>query len=310
MNSTVPPEIDAASDPCYKLIDMSLMKRLAPWKILGVLTGALVFILSAPPDSVFAGVISQLTPYQSPLGTTIRNRSHVIIHYRISTHRSHAPPQEKVLHIGEVDGYSNSRPLDITFQRGKTLITYRLEPGRHYSFRYNAVGELELFEGSHGRPDAVDLAPYVTTPGEVVIRMLEMAGVNETDTVYDLGCGDGRIIIEAARSFGARGVGIDIVPERISESRAAAQAAGVSDRVEFIQADATQVDISSATVVTVYLVPESMELLRPILESRLNPDTRIISHGYPIPDWESKLTGYAEVDLGSQDVHLIYAYQR
>lgn len=289
---------------------MSLKKRPVPWKTLGSLAGTLIFILGAPPDFVFSGIVFHPPSFQVPLVTTIRNRSHEIIRYRINAHRSQAPPQEKVLHIGDVDEYPDSRPLDITFQRGSTLITYRMEPGRHYSFRYNAAGELELFEGSHGRPDAVDLAPYVTTPGEVVIKMLEMAGVDKTDTVYDLGCGDGRIIIEAARSFGAQGVGIDIVPERISESRAAAQAAGVGDRVEFIQADATRIDISPATVVTIYLVPESMKLLRPILESRLSPGTRIVSHGYPVPGWDSKLTGYTEVDLGNQDVHLIFAYRR
>ena len=303
-------EIDPEQDPCYKLIEMFFRKHGSTFRTLFSLAVTLPFILCPQPDVVFSRGFLRSHPHQASRFTTIRNRSREVIHYKIKVHRGHEKPLEKILPIGAVDSYSDTHPLDITFQRRRTLITYCLEPGQPYSFRYNAFEELELFAGSHGRPDAVDLAPYVKTPMDVVIKMLEMAGVNETDTVYDLGCGDGRIVIEAARSYGARGVGIDIVPERIDESRTAARTAGVENKVEFVQADATQVDISPATVVTIYLVPESMELLRPLLESQLSPGSRVISHGYPIPDWESKLIGYTEVDLGSQDVHLIFAYRR
>lgn len=272
--------------------------------------GILYFFLCFDPHPVHTQENVHTEPHQKPQLTTIRNRSREVIRYHIKAHLSHEKPHEKILPIGAVDSYPGPDPLDITFRRGSTLITYRLEPGRHFSFRYTQEGELELFAGSHGRSDAVDLAPFVITPMEVVAKMLEMAEVNETDRVYDLGCGDGRIIIEAARSFGAKGVGIDIVPERIAESRAAAREAGVETMVEFIQADATRVDLSPATVVTIYLVPESMELLRPQLEIQLRPGSRIISHGYPVPGWETKLIGYKEVDLGNQDLHLIFAYRR
>lgn len=272
--------------------------------------GILFFLLCSDPHPVYAQKNVPTEPPPKPQLTTIRNRSREVIRYLIKAHRSREKAREQFLSIGAVDSYPGTDPLDITFQRGSTLITYRLEPGRHFSFRYTQAGELELFAGSHGRSDAVDLAPFVITPMEVVAKMLEMAGVNETDRVYDLGCGDGRIVIEAARSFGANGVGIDIVPERITESRAAARKAGVEAMVEFIQADATRVDLSPATVVTVYLVPESMELLRPQLETQLRPGSRVISHGYPIPGWETKLTGYTEMDLGNQDLHLIFAYRR
>jgi len=303
-------EIDPEQDPCYKLIEMFSKKHRSLFRTLFSLAVTLPFILYPQPDIAFSRGFLRSHPHQAKQVTTIRNRSREVIHYKIKAHRGLEKPLEKILPIGAVDSYSDPHPLDITFPRGGTLITYRLEPGQPYSFRYNTREELELFAGSHGRPDAVDLAPYVKTPMEVVMKMLEIAGVNETDIVYDLGCGDGRIIIEAARSYGARGVGIDIVPERIAESRTAARKAGVENKVEFIQADATQVDISPATVVTIYLVPESMELLRPILESQLRPGSRIISHGYPVPDWESKLSSYTEVDLGSQDLHSIFAYRR
>jgi SAM-dependent methyltransferase len=124
-----------------------------------------------------------------------------------------------------------------------------------------------------------DLAPYVPTPEDVVERMLTLAEVKAGDVVYDLGCGDGRIPIAAARR-GARGVGIDIDPKRIAESRANAKAAGVTDRVEFRLQDAMTVDVSPATVVTLYLLSSSNARLRPILTRQLKPGARIVSHAF------------------------------
>jgi SAM-dependent methyltransferase len=124
------------------------------------------------------------------------------------------------------------------------------------------------------------LAPYVPTPEEVVDRMLALAEVKSTDVVYDLGCGDGRIPIAAARKYGARGVGIDIVPARIEESRANARAAGVERLVEFRLADVMAADVSPATVVTLYLLSSSNAKLRPILTRQLKPGARIVSHAF------------------------------
>ena len=130
------------------------------------------------------------------------------------------------------------------------------------------------------------LAPYVPTPDDVVIRMLELAGVTASDVVYDLGCGDGRIPIAAAKRFGARGVGIDIDPGRIDESRANAKAAGVESLVEFRVGDVLQADVSPATVVTLYLLTSSNLKLRPILEKQLRPGARIVSHAFSMgPEW-------------------------
>ena len=130
------------------------------------------------------------------------------------------------------------------------------------------------------------LAPYVPTPEDVVDRMLVLAGTTRDDIVYDLGCGDGRIPIAAAKTFGARGVGIDIDPRRIEESRANARAAGVEHLVEFRLGDALAADVSPATVVTLYMLGSGNAALRPILTRQLRPGARIVSHAFSMgPAW-------------------------
>jgi len=129
------------------------------------------------------------------------------------------------------------------------------------------------------------LAPYVPTPQDVVDRMLALAAVTKDDTVYDLGCGDGRIVVTAAKKFGARGVGVDIDPQRIKESEANAKAAGVETLVSFKLQDAMSVDVSPATVVTLYLLSASNMKLRPILTRQLRPGARIVSHAFTMGDW-------------------------
>lgn len=137
-------------------------------------------------------------------------------------------------------------------------------------------------------------APYVATSQRIVRRMLEVAGVSDEDVVYDLGSGDGRIPITAATRYGARGVGIEIDPELIAKSRAKAEAAGVSDRVEFRQKDFFEVNLSDATVVALYLWPEINVKLRPKLLRQLDPGDRIVSHDFRMGDWEPDRT----VDAG------------
>lgn len=126
---------------------------------------------------------------------------------------------------------------------------------------------------------------FVPTPNEVVDKMLELAAVTAKDTVYDLGCGDGRIVITAAQRYGARGVGIDIDPDRIREATAYAARAKVTDRVRFIEDDLFKADISEATVVTLYLLTELNLKLRPKLIKDLRPGTRIVSHAFSMGDW-------------------------
>ena len=129
------------------------------------------------------------------------------------------------------------------------------------------------------------LAPYVPTPDDVVDRMLAFANVGKNDVVYDLGCGDGRIVIAAARKYGARGVGIDIDPDRIAESEANAKRAGVERLVKFRLQDALTADVSDATVVTLYLLSSSNMKLRPLLTRQLKPGSRIVSQSFGMGDW-------------------------
>lgn len=124
------------------------------------------------------------------------------------------------------------------------------------------------------------LAPYIPTPDDVVDRMLALAGVTSRDVVYDLGCGDGRIPVAAAKKYGARGVGLDLDPELIARARENAKAAGVDRLVDFRVENVLTADVSSATVVTLYLLSSSNERLRPILMRQLKPGARIVSHAF------------------------------
>ncbi|RPJ84939.1 MAG: methyltransferase domain-containing protein [Acidobacteria bacterium] len=135
-------------------------------------------------------------------------------------------------------------------------------------------------------PEPASLAPYVPTPDDVVDRLLQLASVTKDDVVYDLGCGDGRIVVTAAKKYGARGVGVDIDPQRIAESNANAKQAGVEKLVSFKLEDAMKVDVSQATVVTLYLLSASNLKLRPILTRQLKPGARIVSHAFSMGDWE------------------------
>jgi ubiquinone/menaquinone biosynthesis C-methylase UbiE len=128
--------------------------------------------------------------------------------------------------------------------------------------------------------------PYVPTPPAVVEKMLQVAAVGPNDVVYDLGSGDGRIVIAAAQKYGARGVGIDIDPRRIVEAKQNALRAGVAERVEFRQGDLFRADIREASVVTLYLMTSANLQLRPKLLAELKPGTRVVSHAFAMGDWK------------------------
>ena len=134
-------------------------------------------------------------------------------------------------------------------------------------------------------PDVV----YVPTPPKVVDAMLKAAGVGPDDVLYDLGSGDGRIPVTAAKRWGTRGVGIDIDPQRIREANRNAQQAGVTDKVRFIEGDLFEADLSEATVITLYLLPNLNLRLRPTL-LELEPGTRIVSHAFDMGDWKPEQT--------------------
>jgi SAM-dependent methyltransferase len=141
---------------------------------------------------------------------------------------------------------------------------------------------------------------YLPTPDRVVSAMLRTARVGPQDLVYDLGCGDGRIVIAAAKEFGARGVGIDIDPVRVAEATANARQAGVTDRVRFLVQDFFESDLHEATVVTLYLVTSVNLRLRPKLRSELPPGTRVVSHAFNMGDWEPEQT----LDVDGRTIYL------
>jgi hypothetical protein len=133
----------------------------------------------------------------------------------------------------------------------------------------------------------VNAGPYVPTPQHVVERMLRMAAVNDKDFIVDLGSGDGRIVITAARQFGARGLGVDISEQLVDQATTAAHRERVADRVQFLRQDAFKTDIREASVLTLYLLPNILLELRPRLLAQLKPGARIVSHDYNLGDWES-----------------------
>lgn len=131
---------------------------------------------------------------------------------------------------------------------------------------------------------------FVGTPPDVVDVMLEVAEIKDTDVVYDLGSGDGRILIAAAKKYGARGVGIDIDPAQIKQAEENARNAGVADKVRFVEADLFQADIHEATVVMLYLLEELNIKLRPKLLKELKPGTRVVSHRWRMGDWQPEVS--------------------
>jgi SAM-dependent methyltransferase len=166
---------------------------------------------------------------------------------------------------------------------------------------------LALLAGWQANPahPPTNLAPYVPTPPEVVDRMLAFAKVGPKDVVYDLGCGDGRIVIAAAKKFGARGVGVDIDPERIDESVANARKAGVERLVTFKLQDAMKTDVSDASVVMLYLLSFANVQLRPILQQQLKPGARIVSHNFGMGDWEpEQVDSFKDANGGTRTLYL------
>lgn len=198
-----------------------------------------------------------------------------------------------------------------TKQTGDTRFFYSppLEPGKNYNYTVKAIIkpnnyttitrkrvitfkagqdlEIDLRKADQLWPDEVVIR-YVPTPQKVVDAMLEMGDVREGDVIYDLGCGDGRLVITGVKKFKAeRGVGVDIDPQRIKESNANAKEAGVTDKVAFRQQDVLKIeDLSDATIIVLYMGDELNMALRPILWKKLRPGTRIVSHRFLMGNWK------------------------
>jgi protein-L-isoaspartate O-methyltransferase len=276
-----------------------------------VLAVAAFVVLSRPsPGPAGLGPATK-TIGTAPAGeTTLRNVTDRTITYKIYPVRRPESLQTREIAPNAIDRYRTDETLAVEFSTGEKDAIYSLEPGKPYSFRYDQGPTIDLFLGAHGRADAVDLAPYVPTPSLVVDRMLELARLTRKDVLYDIGCGDGRIVIAAARKYGARGVGIDIDRKMVETSGRNARAAGVGPLVRFIGMDATKADVSPATVVTLYLLPESNALLRPLLEKQLRAGARVVSHNYMIAGWEKKQTRAVTIKDENGADHNIYVYVR
>jgi ubiquinone/menaquinone biosynthesis C-methylase UbiE len=166
-----------------------------------------------------------------------------------------------------------------------------------------SAGPLTVAQASPEAPRKTPDIHYVPTPEELVETMLNMAKVGKGDVVYDLGSGDGRLVITAAKEYGASGVGIDIDPQRIAESRENAKKAAVEDKVRFLEQDLFESDFHDATVVTLYLLGELNLRLRPQIFAQLKPGTRVVSHAFRMGDWEPDAQKTLEIQGNSYDAY-------
>ena len=148
------------------------------------------------------------------------------------------------------------------------------------------------------------LAPYVASPVRVVDRMLELANIRPGETVYDLGCGDGRILIAAVEKYKAKAVGVEISPKVAAQARARIEKAGISSQARVIDGDLLQTDLTGADVVTIYLTTSFNQELRPRLEKFLKPGARVVSHDYAVPGWKP-----SKVEFADGEKHRIYLYE-
>jgi len=150
------------------------------------------------------------------------------------------------------------------------------------------------------------LAPYVVSPQQIVDRMLELADLKSGETLYDLGSGDGRILITAVQRYHAKAVGIEISDALVDSTNDRIRRLGLQDQARIIHGDFMQVDLSPADVVTIYLATDSNEILRPNLEKYLRKGSRVVSHDYAVPGWKAKMV---DKDLPEARGHLIYVYE-
>jgi len=189
--------------------------------------------------------------------------------------------------------------------QGEAIMKQRLEKGRLWIVV--SILSVSLAQQlSPGYAQQGKIVPYVPTPQEVVDRMLALAEVKKDDVVYDLGSGDGRIVITAAKKFGVKAVGFEIDPQRIKESRENIKKAGVGHLVEIRQQDIRTVDLSPASVLTMYLLPEVNLMIRPNIWKQMKAGSRVVSHDFDMGDWKPLKTEY--IKDGSSWDHTLYLW--
>jgi cyclopropane fatty-acyl-phospholipid synthase-like methyltransferase len=169
-----------------------------------------------------------------------------------------------------------------------------------------AFGQSALYGQQRAKHYANSLAPYVASPQQIVDRMLELADLKSGEMLYDLGSGDGRVLITAVQRYHAKAVGIEISEALVKSTTQRIQRLGLESDARVIRGDLLEVDLSPADVVTIYLATDSNEILRPNLEKYLKPGARVVSHDYVVPGWKPK---FVDKDLPDGRGHVIYLYQ-
>lgn len=230
--------------------------------------------------------------------------------FHIRILHSEDEPDVYFLSPGQIQTLTGRKVLEFQILPKELSRIYFLAPGEDYSVRMIDGEDWKLFQKVKDYEEAVMLAPFVPSPMVVIEKVLSMSRVTGDSVVYDLGCGDGRVVIAAAQIYGARGVGIDIDPDLIEEARKKAAEAGVSDLVDFRVGDVFETNLTEATMVYVFLFPDSNRLLRPYLEKQLKIGTTVASLGFNFPAWENRLTGWHDI-LDDDGFHrIVYLYER
>jgi len=274
----------------------------------------IIYFLCFQPHSRLIDAVIQENAGSNPSAhrvITLHNATKRTFSYLIEPLFHDTLPEKGFIEPGNIARFTKGNHLEIKLLPEETGLMYRLYPGEDYCVQDLGVEGQRIFKNTGRTSKALCLAPFVPSPMKAVHRMLETAGVNHDSVVYDLGCGDGRIVIAAARKYGARGVGIDIDPDLIRTARLEARKAGVASLVEFHSQDIFDADISDATVVYLYLYTDSNRLLRPFLETGLKSGALVACLNFMIPGWRKRLVSSTEVSTEDDVVDdVIYFYQR
>ena len=201
-----------------------------------------------------------------------------------------------------------TRGVLITFFLLSSAIPELLQP-RGQAAPWRAQEPQPASPPSSDGPDPRSVVHFVPTPMEVVEKMLEVARVTPKDVVYDLGSGDGRIVILAAKKYGAKAVGVELDPKLARESAEQVKRENLDSLVTILQEDLFQADIKPATVMTLYLLPSVNDRLRPILEETLKPGARVVTHSFPMQGWKASREETIEVGGGGGYSRIVYLYQ-